>query len=115
MLLNIAGIVGPVSARDILVFLGVTCGLGGLAAIAAGRATAQTWRQPAQLGLYVVLIAIGVRLLSAALFAAPLDCLSCFALDLLVLAIAGFASYRLARSRQLARQYPWAFGGPEGK
>jgi hypothetical protein len=96
--------------REWLIFVGVTVVLGGLASVATGRAVAKTWRRPAQLGFYVLLIALAVRFLSFALFAAPLLCLECLARDLLVLLAVGFTAYRLVRTRQLARQYPWAFG-----
>jgi hypothetical protein len=96
--------------RDWLIFVGVTVVLGGLASIAAGRAVAETWRRPTQLGFYVLLITLGVRFLSFALFAAPLLCLDCLARDLVVLLVTSFTAYRLFRARQLARQYPWAFG-----
>ncbi len=50
-------------------FVFVTLILGGLAAFAAGRATAQTWRPFAQIFAYAALLALAVGFLHYALFA----------------------------------------------
>ncbi|MDB5572254.1 MAG: hypothetical protein JWN93_3437 [Hyphomicrobiales bacterium] len=111
-------------------FLFVTVVLGGLAAFAAGRAVAQTWRPFAQVFAYVALLALAVGFLHYALFAeaaipmariagavarlpqspglalAELAGLLRF-YAVIALVLAGIASlgFSRTRARQMARQY----------
>lgn len=113
-----------------LTFIFLTIGLGGAAALAAGRALAATWRPQWQCALYAAPIAAAIAFLHYALFQEAVIPLSSIAAALARLpgeagaALAGIAfhlrgfgvlfvihalfltlGYRLARRRQMMRQY----------
>ena len=92
---------------DIRVFVGVTLVLGGLAAFAAGRAVALSWRPLALLALYAAPLAFALRFLHWSLFGeplgAPLAALIAYAWCL----AAQVVSWRLAHNKLIRRQYPW--------
>ncbi len=97
-------------AYGLPIFLFVTGLLGAAAAAATGRALAQTWR-PASLMLAAgALLAAATRFLQFALFQQPLLAPFNFLVDFALLVAVGLVSYRLARSRQRAGQYPWLYG-----
>ena len=89
------------------IFLLVTVLLGGLAALATGRALAQTWRPLWMLPLAMLLLACSVRFIHYAIFAETLLSLRNFAVDMVVITGIAFAGYRDMRRRQMARQYGW--------
>lgn len=81
----------------------------GPASFAAGHAVAIAWRQRNRILLYTALLSAGLRFLDYALAGGELWSIGGFALGWVVqLAIAAFA-WRLTRSRQMARQYPWLY------
>jgi hypothetical protein len=86
-------------------FLLVTVALGGGAAWQAGRAIAQTWRPWWQAVLYMFMLGAAVRFIHFALFDGTLLSLPAYGLDTAV--AIGFAtlSFRITRTRQMARQY----------
>ena len=91
-------------------FLFVTIVLGGAAGYLSGRAIAMTWRSrwsliPAALG-----VALGVRFIHFALFDATFLSLHYYAVDAVLIFAAAFAGYRMARTRQMARQYGFLRG-----
>ena len=91
---------------NIWTFLALTLVIGGAGAFVTGRAMAQTWRGRWKAVAYMIPLAAGVRFLHYALFeeaTAPAQAAICFVL-LALLALAGFA---LARTGQMATQYPW--------
>jgi hypothetical protein len=89
------------------VFLLVTIILGGGAAWLTGRAIADTWRQPWQVGLYMLLLGATVRFIHMALFGGTLLSLHYYLVDTAVCLAFGYAGFRAARAAQMARQYGW--------
>ena len=86
------------------VFLLVTILLGGATAFQAGRTIAQTWR-PWGLGMfYMLILGAAVRFIHYALFDGVLS-LPAYAVDTAVAVIFATLGFRIARHRQMARQY----------
>lgn len=102
--------------NGVWVFLLLTLTLGGLAASAAGRAIAQTWRPFWQVPLYAGLLMLAVRFLHFSLFDEPLLTPGACAVDYVVLLVAAVVGHRMMRGEQLAGQYYWLFerSGPLG-
>ncbi|MCL2428330.1 MAG: hypothetical protein FWD12_03760 [Alphaproteobacteria bacterium] len=86
-------------------FLLVTVLLGGGAAWQAGRAIAQTWRPWWQAVLYMFGLGAAVRFIHYALFDGSLLSLPGYALDTAVAIGCAALGFRIARARQMARQY----------
>jgi hypothetical protein len=86
-------------------FLLVTVVLGGGAAWQAGRAIAQTWRPWWQAVLYMFGLGAAVRFIHYALFDGTLLSLPGYALDTAVAIGCAALGFRIARARQMARQY----------
>ncbi len=99
----------PSSGNGLAVFLFVTVVLGGAAARATGRATALTWRPLWQLFGGIALLTLVVRFLHYALFHEPFLTAGNVAVDFTVLITFALVGYRMARARQMANQYPWAY------
>ena len=89
------------------VFLLVTVVLGGLAAIATGRALAETWRPWWQVPLSMLLVAAGVRFVHYAVFGEVLLSLRNLVVDYAVLLAIACGAYALTRQSQMRRQYGW--------
>jgi len=89
------------------VFLLVTVVLGGLAAMATGRALAETWRPLWHVPMTALLIAFGVRFIHYAVFEEPLLSARNLAVDFAVVTAITLAAYAQSRRRQMARQYGW--------
>lgn len=89
------------------IFLLVTVGLGGLAALATGRAIASTWRAPWQIVAYAVLLTLAVRFLHYALFHEVLLSVRNLAVDFLVVLAIAWAGFTDMRRRQMRDCYPW--------
>lgn len=90
------------------VFLGLSVLVGGTAWL-TGQAIAAGWRPAWQVGSYCLLLALGWRFLSFALFEGQLLSLSGFIADLVVLLAVGLASYRLTHVKKMITQYPWLY------
>jgi hypothetical protein len=87
------------------VFLLVSVAMGGGAAWLAGRAVAQTWRPAWHLLLYMLVLGAAARFFHFALFGGTLLSLQYYCVDTAIaLAFAG-AGFRVARARQMVRQY----------
>jgi hypothetical protein len=86
-------------------FLLVTVALGGGAAWQAGRAVAQTWRPWWQAVLYMFILGAAVRFIHFALFDGTLLSLPAYGLDTAVAIGCAALGFRMARTRQMARQY----------
>ena len=86
-------------------FLLVTVVLGGGAAWQAGRAIAQTWRPWWHVVLYMLILGAAVRFIHYALFDGELLSLPAYALDTTVAIGCAALGFRIARARQMARQY----------
>jgi len=87
----------------------VTGILGGGAAWLAGRAIAATWRPCLQVALAMVPIAAAARFIHFALFHGNLFSLTSYAFDLCLFAVVGMLSWRVTRTAQMVRQYPWLY------
>lgn len=96
-------------ANGLWVFVLVTLVIGGAAALATGRAVAATWRPAWTVVPYAVMLTLAVRFLQYALFRQPFLAPGNLAVDALVLLALALTGYRIARARQMTRQYPWVF------
>jgi len=87
----------------------VTGVLGGGAAWLTGRAIAETWRPYWHVLVYVALLGAAVRFIHFALFQAHLLSLPSYAVDTLYFIVVGSLAFRITRTTQMVRQYPWAY------
>ena len=92
-----------------LVFIFLTCILGGGAAFMAGRAQAKGWHSPVSLGLLMLIFTCGLRFLHFALFQSELLSLPYFLRDAVVAEGFAFFGYRLTLARQMVEKYPWLY------
>jgi hypothetical protein len=90
------------------IFLGLSL-LTGLAAFLTGQALAGNWRPLWQVCGYCVLLALGWRFLSYAMFGAELLSLPGFIADLAVTLAVGVVAYRLTHVSKMVTQYPWLY------
>jgi hypothetical protein len=90
------------------VFLGLSVLVGGTAWL-TGQAIAASWRPAWQVGSYCLLLALGWRFLSFALFEGQLLSLSGFIANLVVLLAVGLAGYRITHVKKMITQYPWLY------
>lgn len=91
----------------LLIFVLVTVALGGAAAVATGRALAQTWRPLWHVPVNMLLLAAAVRFVHFSVFEEVLLSPRSYLFDWLVLALIAWAAYAQARRGQMARQYGW--------
>ena len=91
------------------VFLGLTVVLFGGAAWMTGRALALHWKSVWQGVPYGLLLALGARFLTYALFEGRLLSVSGYLLTTLVLFLVIGLAYRLHRVGHMIRQYPWLY------
>jgi hypothetical protein len=90
-------------------FLVLTVILGGGAAWMTGRAFAREWRPLWKLILAMLLLGLAVRFFHWGLAQGTLLSLYYYAVDSGVLIAIASLSYRLARTSQMATQYPWLY------
>jgi hypothetical protein len=86
-------------------FLFVTVVMGGSAGWLSGRAIAMNWQPRWTLAPAALGVGVGIRFIHYALFGATFVSPQYFAVDTIVVLAAALAGYRLARQRQMARQY----------
>jgi hypothetical protein len=86
-------------------FLLITILLGGGAAFISGQAIAQTWRPWWQLVFYMLILGGAQRFFHFALFGGTLLSEYYYAVDSLIAIAFALLGFRLARNRQMARQY----------
>jgi hypothetical protein len=86
-------------------FFLVTVILGGGAAWQSGMAIARTWRPLWHAVLYMFILGAAVRFIHYALFDGVLLSLPAYALDTAVAIGCAASGFRIARARQMARQY----------
>ena len=91
------------------VFLGVTVMLFGGAAWMTGRALALAWKPVWHVLPYSLLLGLGARFLTFALFEGSLLSLSGYLMATVVLLVITLMAYRLFQVRQMLRQYPWLY------
>lgn len=87
----------------------VTGIIGGGAAVLAGRAISLTWRPYWYVIAYMLLLGAGVRFLHFALFSGNILSLPCYLLDTVYVMAVSSVAFRMTRTNQMARQYPWLY------
>ena len=95
--------------NDLGVFIGLTVVLFGAAACMSGQALAQTWRPVWQTVPYTLLLTVGSRFLSFALFDGELLSISGYFIDWMVLLLLCLLAYRVTQARRMVAQYPWLY------
>ena len=90
-------------------FLVLSVVIGGGAAWMAGRALALSWRPFTLVALYMLVLGAAVRFFHFALLDGTLLSARFYVIDTMVLLLAAGLSYRLARTSQMIRQYPWLY------
>lgn len=91
------------------VFFFLTLVIGGGAAGMTGRAVAITWRPLYQLIWFMFLLACSVRFLHYGLFDETLISLRHLLVVFVYLSIVALIGWRLTRTNQMVRQYPWLY------
>lgn len=99
----------PLLGTTLPVFVGVTLVFMGGCAFMTGQALAGTWRPWWQMLPYGLLMGLGDRFLTFALFHGELLSPTGYVIDSALLIAAGLLSYRLTLARKMVRQYPWAY------
>ena len=99
----------PFSELPLAVFVGLTLILGGGAAIMTGRAIAAVWRPAWQVAVACLGLGAAERFLAYGLFDGPLLSPAGYALDTAAIAAAGLVTWRLCRTANTVRQYPWLY------
>jgi hypothetical protein len=87
----------------------VTGIIGGGAAWLTGHAIAETWRPYWHVICYLLLLGAAVRFVHFALFEADLLSLASYIVDTLYFVLVGSLAFRVSRTAQMVRQYPWAY------
>jgi hypothetical protein len=90
-------------------FIGLTLLMFGAASWMMGQAVAETWRNPAQIVPYALLLAASGRFLDFALFGGDLLSASGLLLSWACLAAIALIGFRARRASQMVAQYPWLF------
>lgn len=99
----------PVLGSTIGTFLGVTVVLFGFAAVMTGQALARTWRPAWHLVPYALLLAVGARFITYALFDGELLSPGGYVAGAVVLLVLSLLSYRATLARKMVTQYPWLY------
>jgi hypothetical protein len=99
-------LVASESWPEVLFITGV---LGGGAAWLGGRAIAATWRPYWHVLGYMALLGAAVRFIHFALFDATLVAPLSYVADTAWLLAIGSLAWRMTRTRQMVRQYPWLY------
>lgn len=90
-------------------FLVITVMIAGLAAWFSGRALAQSWRPLVLVLAYMALLGAAARFFHYALADGTLLSVHYYLVDALVLMGIAALSWRMARTTQMVRQYPWRY------
>ncbi|MDX1432605.1 MAG: hypothetical protein R3286_09170 [Gammaproteobacteria bacterium] len=91
------------------VFLGVTVMLMGFAAYMTGQALALAWK-PVWQGIgYCLILGLGDRFLTFALFEGELLSITGYLVDSAVLVAIFLFAFRLNRAHKMVSQYPWLY------
>ncbi|MGF6956654.1 DUF6867 family protein [Paraburkholderia youngii] len=96
-------------ASSPLVFILFTVIFGGLAAYRSGQAAAWAWRPVWWPLIYALAISGAVRFLHFALFQETLLSIHYFCVDFATLLIFAVLGWRIARVRQMTKQYRWLY------
>jgi hypothetical protein len=98
-----------VLGSSIPVFIGLTVVVFGGASWLTGRALAVTWKSLWLVLPYGILLGLGARFLTFALFEGELLSLSGYLVSTAVVWLVMFVAYRLYRAHQMVQQYPWIY------
>ncbi len=101
--------IADILGNDLGVFIGLTVILFGGAACLSGQALAQTWRPIWQTVPYTLLLAVGSRFLSFALFDGELLSISGYVIDWFTLLLLALLTFRITQARRMVSQYPWLY------
>ena len=96
-------------SESLPVFLGLSVILFGGAGFLMGQAVGETWRPWWHVLPYGLLIALGCRFLTYALFGADLLSLGGYLASAVVILALALLAWRLARVRRMVAQYPWLY------
>jgi len=91
------------------VFIGLTLVLFGGAAFLTGQALASGWQQAWKAVPYALLLGVGDRFLTYAMFEGELLTLSGYLIHSAVLLAICLLAYRLTKARKMVSQYPWLY------
>ena len=94
---------------SIWVFIAITVVIAGGAAWMTGQAIAGSWRSAWQLVPYALLLGVGDRFLTYALFDGEILSATGYAIDTAVIGFAAAAAFRVTRVRRMITQYPWLY------
>lgn len=94
---------------SIVVTIGVTVILLGLAALMTGQALAATWRPYWHAIPYSFLLALGDRFLIWGLFGGSAVSITGYLIDWIYLLLVSTAAFRATQARLMVRQYPWLY------
>ena len=100
---------GILYGNSLAAFVMITLVLGGGAAWMTGRAIGQTWGPMWQAVAYMIPLAGAARFLHYALANGSLDSLHFYAVNLVILMAIAALAHRVARTSQMAQQYPWLY------
>ena len=95
--------------NSLLVYLILSCLLGGGTAFLTGRALALGWRSLAHLVMATLIIAFALRFLHFALFEGNLLSLHYALSDTATLAVFSALGYRATRTKQMVTNYHWLY------
>ncbi len=99
----------PVLDAPLSVFIGLTVIGMGFAAIMIGQALALAWKPAWQVAAYGLLLGMGDRFLTFALFQGKLLSLTGYLADTAVLVVIALVAFRINRAHRMVSQYPWLY------
>jgi branched-chain amino acid transport system ATP-binding protein len=94
---------------SISVFVGLTVVLFGGVAWMTGRALSRAWKRAWVIAPYGLLLGLGARFLTYALFEGELLSLTGYLASTAVIWLFMLFAYRIYMVRQMLRQYPWMY------
>jgi hypothetical protein len=101
--------IADILGNDLGVFIGLTVVLFGGAACLSGQALAQTWRPIWQTVPYTLMLTVGSRFLSFALFDGELLSITGYLIDWVALLLLALLAFRITQARRMVSQYPWLY------
>ncbi len=99
----------PFLDAPLSVFIGLTVIGMGFAAFMIGQAVAATWKPAGHAVAYALLLGLGDRFLTFALFQGKLLSPTGYLIDTAVLVTIALVAFRVNRARRMVSQYPWLY------
>ena len=99
----------PFLDAPLSVFIGLTVFGMGFAAFMIGQAVAATWKPAGHAVAYVLLLGLGDRFLTFALFQGKLLSPTGYLADTGALVAIALVAYRINLARRMVSQYPWLY------